>query len=238
MAPGVPLQLHGQLEEHPGQGGIVVVGQGVGGQESVDAEVLGSQLLQAGERLLHLLLGHAVLGVPRLVHDLEALLALPQGEGAAGIVAAGDGLRDTAQGVIEEVHVGQVVQVDDGPQLVGVAELLGGGLVGGEHDLMAGKSTALCHHQLGEGGAVHATALGVEQLQNAGGGGGFHGEIFLKAGIPGESLVQLLGIVFNPRLVVDVERGGIGLTNLLGLSQGEERFLHGFLSFDAADAPL
>ena len=69
----------------------------------MDAKVFGtlcSQLLVAVD---HLLLSHAVLGVAGLVHDLEALFALAQLEGAARIVTAEDVLRHTGHPV-EEVH--------------------------------------------------------------------------------------------------------------------------------------
>ena len=125
---------------------------------------LGPQLLQPGEGLGQLGPGHAVLGLSRLVHHLEALLALPQGEHPAGVEAAAHRLRHPAQyptpfhiydergirenaralkaafawnpgfkeyfavkahrlrhpaqGVPQELHVGQIVQVDIGPQPV------------------------------------------------------------------------------------------------------------------------
>ena len=45
MTAGFFLQLHSGAEENGGQGGVILVGNGVGGQESVDAELLGAQLL-------------------------------------------------------------------------------------------------------------------------------------------------------------------------------------------------
>ena len=90
MAAGLVFQLHGHLEQDGGQGGVILVGQGVGGQEGVDAELLCPQLLQAAEGLGHLGPGHAVFGLTGVVHHLKALLGLPQGEGAAGVIAAGD----------------------------------------------------------------------------------------------------------------------------------------------------
>ena len=86
--------------------------------------------------------------LPRLVHDLKALLALPQRERPAGVVAAGDGLGHPAQRLVEEIHVGQIVQIDGGPQPIGQQEFLCRGLVGGKHNLAAGKAAALGHHQL------------------------------------------------------------------------------------------
>ena len=130
----------------------------------MEAKVLGAHLLQLFEALGELRAGEAVLGVPRLIHDLEALLAFPQGKGAAGIVAAGDGLRNVPDGFLQKIDVGKIVQVDGGAQLVGQHELLGGGVVGGEHDLTAPKTAPVREHQLGEGGAVHPAALLAQEL--------------------------------------------------------------------------
>ena len=106
----------------------------------------------------HLLLGHAILGVAGLVHDLEALFALAQTEGAARVVAAEDVLGHACH-PLQELHHGGVVQIDIGTQLVGLLHILHGGLVGGEHDVAAGKTASLAEHQLGQGGAVHTAAL-------------------------------------------------------------------------------
>ena len=221
------LQVHRQLEQNLGQGGVVVVGQGVGGQEGVDAELLGPHLLQALERLGDLLPGHAVLGLAGVVHHLEALLALPQLEGAAGVEAAGDLLGDVPDGVLQKVDVGDVVQVDGGPQLGGQSELLRRGVVGGEHDLPALEAAAVGHHQLAQGGAVHAAALLLQNLQNLGIGGGLHGEELLIAGVPGKGGLQGPGVLPDALLVVQMEGGGVLLDNLLELFQGDKRLFHG-----------
>ena len=124
----------------------------------MDAEVLGTlggQLLIAVD---HLLLGHAILGVAGLVHDLEALFALAQLERSARVVAAEDVLGHACH-PLQELHHGGVVQVDVGTQLIGFFHVVHGGLVGGEHDIAAGKTASLAEHQLGQGGAVHTAAL-------------------------------------------------------------------------------
>ena len=226
VAAGLFLQFHRHLEQNGGQGGIVVVGHGVGGQEGMDAELLGAQLLQALEGLGHLGTGHAVLGVAGVVHDLEALIALAQGEDAAGIVAAGDPLGDIAQGVLQKVDVGDVIQIDGGAQLGGQGELLGGGVVGGEHDVAALEAAAVGHHQLSEGGAVHTAALLLQDLQDLGVGGGLHGEKLFVAGVPGESLVQGAGIFPDALLVIEVEGGGVLVGDLLELFQRDEGLFH------------
>ena len=227
VSAGLLLQLHRQLEQDTGQSGIVVVGQGVGGQEGVDAELLSALRLQALKRLGDLGGSHAVLGVAGVVHHLEALLALAQLEHTAGIEAAGDLLGDVADGLLQEVNVGDVVQVNGGAQLGGQSELLSGSVVGGEHDLSPGKAAAVRHHQLREGGAVHAASLFLQNLQDLGIGGGLHGKILGVAGVPGKGLAQSPGVGTDTLLVIEVEGGGIGLHHLLELLQGNKRLLQG-----------
>ena len=87
-----------------------LIGNGIGSKESVDAEVLGTlggQLLVAFD---HLLLGHAVLGIAGLVHDLKALFALAQTEGAARVIAAEDVLRHTGD-TLQKFHHGGKLHV-------------------------------------------------------------------------------------------------------------------------------
>ena len=76
MHTGGLLHPDSQLEQDTCQLRVILIGNGIGSKESVDAEVLGTlggQLLVAFD---HLLLGHAVLGIAGLVHDLKALFAL------------------------------------------------------------------------------------------------------------------------------------------------------------------
>ena len=192
----------------------------------MDAEVLGTQLRQAGEGLGNLGAGHAVLGVAGVVHDLEALPGLSQGEHTAGIVAAADGLGHRADGLGQIVHQSQVVQVDDGAQLMGQLEFLGGRVVGGEHDVLAGDAAALGHGQLRQGGAVAAAALLLEKLQNGRGGGGLDGEVLPVAGIPGEGLPQAAGVFPDACFIVDMERSGVLGGNGLQLIPGDKWCFH------------
>ena len=224
---GLRLQLHSQLEQDAGQGGVVVVGEGVGRQEGVDAELLGPHGRQTGEGLRDLLPGHAVLGVAGVVHHLEALPGLSQGEHAAGIIAAADLLRHMADGLLQIVYQGQVVQIDDGPQPVRQLELLRRRVIGGEHDLLSGDAALFRHHQLRQGGAVAAAALLVEDLQNGGRGGGLDGEVLPVAGVPGEGSPQAAGVFPDAPLVVDVEGRGVSGGDGLQLLFGDKGCFHG-----------
>ena len=226
VAAGLLPQLHRQAEENARQLRIVVVGEGVGGQEGVEAEVLDPLLPQAAERLDQLVPSHAVFGVAGGVHHLKPLLAGPQGEHPAGIVAAEHRLRHIAQGLLQEVHQGQVVQVDEGAQLVRQPELLRQSVVGGEHDLPAPEAAAPDQHQLHQAGAVHAAALLPQQLQNAGCGGCLHGKVLLKSLVPGESGLHPPGVFPDTPLIVEVEGGGVGLADLFQLFLCHKRGFH------------
>ena len=226
VAAGLLLQLHSQLEENPGQGRVVLIGEGVGGQEGVEAELLDAQGLELPEGLKELLPGHAVLGVAGGVHDLEALPGVPQSEHAAGIVAAAHLLRHPAQQAVHIFHMGDVIQIDDGAQLGGQGELILRRVVGGEHDLLAPDAAPVGHHQLRQGGAVRAAALLLEQLQNGRGGGGLDGKIFPIAGVPGKRRLQAAGVFTDALLVIDVEGGGVLGRNGLELIQRNKWCFH------------
>ena len=213
-----------QLEQDACQLRIVFIGNGVGGEESVDAEVPGtlcSQLLVAFD---HLLLGHTILGIAGLVHDLKALFALAQTEGAARVIAAEDVLRHAGD-TLQKFHHGGVVQIDIGTHLVGLLHIFHGSLVGGEHDIAAGEAAHLAEHQLGQGRAVHAAALLLEDLQDDRVRQSLDGKILLEAFVPAECLVDAAGIFTDALLVVDMERRGHILNDLLCHRLGQKRFL-------------
>ena len=97
-----------------------------------------------------------------------------------GVVAEADQLGQAGV-LLEEIDVGDVVQVDDRAEVPGLDELLGGGVVGGEHDLLAGDADPLGEHQLGQRAAVGAEALFLQDLQDEGIGQRLDGEELLEA---------------------------------------------------------
>ena len=224
MHAGGLLDADSQLEEDACQLRIIGVRDGVGGEEGVDAKVFGtlcSQLLVAVD---HLLLSHAVLGVAGLVHDLEALFALAQLEGAARIVAAEDVLRHTGHAV-EEVHHRGVVEVDISAQLVSLLHVLHRGLVGGEHDVAAAEAAHFAEHQLSQRGAVHAAALFLQDLEDDGVRQSLDRKILAEALVPAECLVDAAGVLADALLVIDVEGGGYVLNDVLSHRLSQKRFL-------------
>ena len=224
MHTGGLLHPDSQLEQDTCQLRVILIGNGIGSKESVDAEVLGTlggQLLVAFD---HLFLGHAVLGIAGLVHDLKALFALAQTEGAARVIAAEDVLRHTGD-TLQKFHHGGIVQIDVGAQLVGLLHILHGSLVGGEHDFAAGETAHLAEHQLSQGRAVHAAALLLEDLQDDRVWQSLDGKILLEAFVPAECLVDAAGIFTDALLIVDMERRGHILNDLLCHRLGQKRFL-------------
>ena len=107
---------------------------------------------------------------------------------------------------------------------MGLLHVLHGGLVGREHDIAAGKAAHLAEHQLGQGRAVHAAALFLQNLQDDGVGQGLDGKILLEALVPAERLVDAAGIF--PGCPFRRKRGRAWhiLNDLLCHGLGQERF--------------
>ena len=139
-----PLCLCRQAEKSSGQFRVIVIGDRIAGEESVQAEVLHSLVPEDPVAFEELSLGKAVFGIAGIVHDPVAHL-----EDAAGIVAQGHGLRELpVQDLFKEGDVGDVIEVDDGAQLRRKGVLLSGSVVGGKHDLMSRGPHGIRQHQL------------------------------------------------------------------------------------------
>ena len=226
MAAGLLLQLHRELEKDARQRGIVSVGERIGCQKCVDAELLRTLGLEHAERLSDLRARHAILGVAGVIHDLKTLARLAERERAARIEAAADPLRDIANGLFQKVHVRDIVQIDGRAELCRQTVILGRRLVGREHDMLAGAADAPGHHQLCERRAVAAAALLLQDFQNGGRGRGLHGEILPVAGIPRKSGFQAAGILADTLLVIEVKRCGIACGDVLELLHSYKRLFH------------
>ena len=87
------------------------------------------------------------------------------------------------------------------------------------------KPQRLAQHQLGQGGAVHAAALFLQDLQDDGVGQGLDGEVLPEALVPAEGLIDAAGIFPDALFIVDVERRGHILNDLLCHGLGQKRFL-------------
>ncbi len=230
MAAGLLLQLHRELEEDARQRGIVGIGERVGRQKCVDAELLRTLGLEHAERLGDLRARHTILGVTGVIHDLKALARLAERERAARIEAAADPLRDIADGLLQKIHVRNVVQIDGRTELCRQTVVLGRRLIGREHDVLAGAADALGHHQLRERRAVAAAALLLQDLEDGGRWRGFHGEVLPVAGIPRKSGFQAAGILADALLIIEVKRCGIARGDVLELLRCDKRLFHWYSS--------
>lgn len=214
------VQLYGQAEELRGKLRIVRLAGGVRGQEGVYAYVLHPAPGQHTEGLGYLLARHAVLGLAGVVH-----YAVGYGELPARVVAAAHRLRVFAHALVVERDVADVVKVDYRAQLVRKAELLGGSVVGREHDALARDAQLLAEHQLGEAGAVHAAALRAQELHYSGRGRGLDGKVLAIARVPGKSRVDTAGVFDDSALVIEVEGSWIFAAERVQLLRGDERLL-------------
>ena len=225
---GLAVQLHRRLKQDARQHRVVRVGQRVGREERVQAEVPGALLHQRAVRLRELRAGHAVFGVLGLIHDPVA-----DGKLSARIEAAGHQLRHAAAALLQRLNQRIIVQIDDAAQAVRQRELACLRLVGGEHDLLAAKAAGAAEHQLGIRGAVHAAALLAQDAEDERIGRRLHGKVLPEALVPRERAVQRAGRAADARLVIDMKRRRIRGDNLLRLLKRDKRFLlaHLYASF-------
>ena len=118
-----------------------------------------------------------------------------------------------------------IIQIDVSAHIPRQAEFVVGHGIGREHDLLAGEAAGFGQHQLGFGGAVHASALFLEDTQDRRVGQGLDGEVLLEIGTPGKGGVQVAGIAAQSGFIVEVEGRGKLLRRRLenAVSQGEIR---------------
>ena len=118
-----------------------------------------------------------------------------------------------------------VVEVDDGTELDGLLELVGRRVVGRQQNLLTLVARDVREHELGEAAVVRASALLVQDLQDARVRECLDGELLAEARRPGERLLELADVLADGVLVVDVERSRILLDDFLKLILGEREGL-------------
>ena len=69
VEPGCPVKPHSQAEQLGSQFRIILVTPGIAGKQRVNPKLPGALLRQALERPCHLILRHAILGIPGHIHD-------------------------------------------------------------------------------------------------------------------------------------------------------------------------
>ena len=197
------LQAQREVEEDPRKGGVIIVGDGVACQEGVDAQVFGTAADKHAEGFEKLLFGHAVFGIPGVVHDSVCQLEEP-----ARVKAAAYSFGDGSCHALEEVDMRDVVKIDDGSQFGRQAKVVRRRVVRREHDVLARDAHGAREHELGFGRAVAARSVLVKDGDKARVGVRLDGEVFLKAWIPRKRVAHRFHVAANARLVVQVKRGG------------------------------
>ena len=210
------------VEQNAGERGVVLVAEVVGREEGVQPEALDAQRLQLAHRFGQLSARHAVFGVLRRAHDLlvdrEVLAVVEAQRHRLGHFAAGD--------LCEKVDVGDVVERDRRAETERQSVFFGGGLVAGEHDVVADDAALFAQHQFGQRRAVHPAAQRVQNLHDRRVGGRLDREVLFEAGAPRERVIDASCVVFDPLFVIDVEGGGVCLFDLFGLRLCDYRFFH------------
>ena len=154
VCPRLALQAHGKLEENARERGVVVVRDGVRGEEGVDAEGLGTAFAKHSKCFEKLFLGHAVFRISRVVHDVVG-----KTEESAGVEPAAHGFGNGARDAFEKRDMADVVIVHDGVELACKAKIRSGRVVRREHDFRAGHIEGTGDHELRRARAVASTAV-------------------------------------------------------------------------------
>ena len=207
--PALFLDLDRQLEEVPGQGRIVVVRHGVRHEESMYTETLGALGFQNLEGFENLLMGHTVLTVAGIIHNGIAYRVE-----AARIVAAADGFGNLPQSLFQNIDLGEVIEIDDGPVFGRQGEFLCRRIVRGKHDLIAREARGVGKYKLRGGRAIHAKAVVLHYSHDEGIGFRLDREIFAEARVPGKGVLHSRAVPADAGLVIDMERRRILRRNL------------------------
>ena len=199
---GLLLKFHRQLEQKPCQCRIILVGHGIACQKRMDSEAFCSLCFQHAERLKQLLCCHTILRISRIVHDIIA-----DGKQSARIVAAGDRLRDIADGFLQKVNVRKIIQIDNRTQLFRQLIFARRSHIGRKHDFIPRESHCAGEHQLRLRRAVAPAAIFPENFNQCRIRIRLHCKVLAESRIPGKRLLHGSGIFPDPLFVVNVERG-------------------------------
>ena len=214
------LQLNSQLEQHGGELGVIVVRHGIAAQEGMDAEMLGALGLERAERLEQLLGRHAILGIARVVHN-----AVRNFEKATGVITAADGFWNAANRLFEEVDVRNIVEVDNGTQLRSRLVVGCGGFIRREHNVVARDAHSIAKLQLSCRRTVASAPVIAQDIDKERVRRGLYRKVFLEAWVPRERVAHRLHVSTNARLVIEMERRGVMLDDLIELSLRNEGLL-------------
>ena len=187
----------------------------------MESEALHSLLLHAAVGLEELGLREAVFRLLGLADDGVAALE------RTGVPTAAEAIREmAAQRALEEIEVGDVVEVDDRAERGRFLELGGRRVVRREHHVFPDVSDGLCENQLRHRRTVAAETFLSEQRHEVRVGRGLDGEVLVEALVPGKGGFETARVRDDRRLVVDVERRGPARGNGLKLFTRKREFFH------------
>ena len=214
-----PPELHRQRKQNFRQRGIIRLRSGIACQKGVNSEMFYSFLFHIAKGFLHLLSGHAIFRIPRLVHNIVLNGKIP-----ARIKTAAHGFPERRDLFIK-FQMGNIVEIYDCPQIICQFKILSGCHIGRKHNLVSRKSHFLWQIQLRIGGTVHTNPLLPQNLHQKRIRRSFHRKIFLKSPVPRKSRFQLPCIFPDSFLIIDMKRRRIFLDNLLYLGKCNKRLL-------------
>lgn len=177
-----------------------------------------------------LVMRKAELRLGRLADDVVAF------DEGAGIVAEGEAGGEV-RALFEIVDVADVVEVDDGSEFSRLLEFLGGRVVRGQHDRLALDAGGLGEEKFGDGAAVRARALFVEDLQEARIRRRLDGEVLGEVRRPREGSLEAAEVLAHGLFVVDVKGRRILFDDFLKslAAYGENFFCHEDASQNVSD---
>lgn len=179
---------------------IIFVCYGIAYKEGMNSEMLRSLCLQPPIGLDDLRLGHTVFCIAWIVHDAIGNLI-----DSARIIAAGNRLRDIAEGLFHVVNMCDVIEVDDAAELRTVCKFLVRRIIRGEHDVVSGKAAGVRKHQLRLRRAVHTAAVFLKNLHQIRIRCSLNRKILPKARVPGKGVKDCLSVSSNPCLIVNMK---------------------------------
>ncbi|CIV85316.1 Uncharacterised protein [Streptococcus pneumoniae] len=160
---------------------------------------LGSFFLQDSKGFKELVLGHAKLSLPRIVHNV-----CPQFKNASRIITTRDDFWNTCCS-LQMFNIFKGIQVNGRTQFTCIGVFLVWRVVGREHNLRTQKVQFMAHQKLYITRAVHTTTFFLENFQNSWSWSSLNCKIFLKALVPRKGLVDGSCLLTNPLLIIQVK---------------------------------
>ena len=148
MHAGLLLHVNRQLEQDACQCRIVLIGNRVGGEECVNAEMLNTLLLHVLERFDQLLAGHAVLRFLGCTDN-----CIPPRHIRPGIISETDAFRYQVK-PFHIIQIGNIIQINNSPKLMRFQKLFIRCVIGRKNNFLSCDSHRFRQNQFCHGTAV------------------------------------------------------------------------------------